>query len=881
MNRHKKHIYKILLMVFMLCVFALWDGQSNVNAANISFREEINKGIRESVAKINDTNYSYAYIGNLNIPASGKAVLTDYVNSLERFDGLYWVDSCRGVSYSEDNSIITHVWVNVKLKYKNSDRTINKEQAAIDGKAFYDRLENEGWRVLLKERIYERALKASLTYTYNGFVVEYDDMYIPENEIKEIEKYVLSLRSYPEFYWMKTAQLEHPKVAVYADTKFLGSGGYIDFEKVNEGYEKYIIDMIELQADIQSLNYQMDDKMTDVEKVLAIHEWVVRECEYDYQNYLNGTIPMSSYAKEGVIKNHIAVCNGYTLAMNYLLEKYGVNYYKVDSDDMNHTWNVVEINGEYYHVDSTWNDLGKDENDEGRFYHKYFLKSDEEFTDLKHYGWNGNLICDDSGSFAGYIFRVYATSVNSFSYYDGYWYFVSWAGNITKAKIDASDPSVFKDYTENVVNAFMYYNDYYVATTRYVYKINMITGEEEIVFDIKEHSTIGGYIVEFTLKDRTLKIEGTEGAEYIKLYSENASISIQKEELLLGIGKTKKIKFDSTNVASEEIAWISMAPDIVSVDKYGKIMGLIKGSTYVYAVIDNMYVKCEVVVEENVVEPLVVELQADSLNVAKGDVITFTANGQGGSEEFLYSFIMYNEENGTWYRFGDFSEHDTLIWLATTTASRTFYVEIKDSEGEIVRSEGIRITVEAINELKVNIETDKNILINGQNVNIKAVATGGYGNYTYSFLMYNVTKDSWYRFGDYKETNQLIWQAQSCDKRIFYVEVKDGRGNVVRSEGVEINISEAIIFTPKLIVNDTVASLGDQLEFCANVDGNPEGITYSFLMYNAEKDCWYRFGDFSSNNILSWTVSGNRVFYVEARDDNGVIKRSEGVKITI
>lgn len=62
---------------------------------------------------------------------------------------------------------------------------------------------------------------------------------------------------------------------------------------------------------------------------------------------------------------------------------------------------------------------------------------------------------------------------------------------------------------------------------------------------------------------------------------------------------------------------------------------------------------------------------------------------------------------------------------------------------------------------------------------------GGSSPYTYSFVVYNESSDSWYRY-DFGTSNMLSWKATSKGTRVFYVEVKDKTGKVVRSSGINI-----------------------------------------------------------------------------------------------
>lgn len=103
----------------------------------------------------------------------------------------------------------------------------------------------------------------------------------------------------------------------------------------------------------------LTDGMSDRDKVLALHDWIVNNTRYDYDNYLANTIPDISYHKEGVLLNHIAVCAGYSEAFSYLAKLAGLRCEYVTghvTSGGGHAWNRVEIDGVWLYVDTTWDD---------------------------------------------------------------------------------------------------------------------------------------------------------------------------------------------------------------------------------------------------------------------------------------------------------------------------------------------------------------------------------------------------------------------------------------------------------------------------------------------------------------------------------------------
>ena len=128
--------------------------------------------------------------------------------------------------------------------------------------------------------------------------------------------------------------------------------------------------------------------MSDIEKEIAIHDYIVLHTAYDYDNFLKDTIPDDSYSAYGVLFHGIAVCQGYAYAAHLLLELTGIDSQIVigTADGISHGWNKVKIGNEYYNLDVTWDDPVPDE--EGRLTYSYFNVTDKEL--MKDHIWDNS-----------------------------------------------------------------------------------------------------------------------------------------------------------------------------------------------------------------------------------------------------------------------------------------------------------------------------------------------------------------------------------------------------------------------------------------------------------------------------------------------------------
>ena len=105
---------------------------------------------------------------------------------------------------------------------------------------------------------------------------------------------------------------------------------------------------------------------------------------YSYDNRLyndpNNSDYQESYYFTSLLNYSTGVCQAYSELFYLLCIRAGVDCQIVygDSNGVGHAWNLVELDGDYYHIDVTFDDPIPDR--AGRVYYDYFCLTDSELS---------------------------------------------------------------------------------------------------------------------------------------------------------------------------------------------------------------------------------------------------------------------------------------------------------------------------------------------------------------------------------------------------------------------------------------------------------------------------------------------------------------------
>ncbi len=93
---------------------------------------------------------------------------------------------------------------------------------------------------------------------------------------------------------------------------------------------------------------------------VALDQYIVKNCKYELDNKVhkgNRVVYKGRRAAYSVFVNKVAVCEGYAHAAQFALRYFGVPCLYVYGDaDGAHAWNLVQLGGDWYQYDLTWND---------------------------------------------------------------------------------------------------------------------------------------------------------------------------------------------------------------------------------------------------------------------------------------------------------------------------------------------------------------------------------------------------------------------------------------------------------------------------------------------------------------------------------------------
>ena len=132
------------------------------------------------------------------------------------------------------------------------------------------------------------------------------------------------------------------------------------------------------------INSNINEQTNNYDKIKLFHDHIIKNTKYDVDNI------DESYTAYDLITTGKSICGGYSDIMSIYLNKLGIQNYKITSE--NHIWNLINLDGVWYHLDMTWDDpVASDGNQ--YLLHNFFMISTNELykLDSVEHNFNSNV----------------------------------------------------------------------------------------------------------------------------------------------------------------------------------------------------------------------------------------------------------------------------------------------------------------------------------------------------------------------------------------------------------------------------------------------------------------------------------------------------------
>lgn len=221
-----------------------------------------------------------------------------------------------------------------------------------------------------------------------------------------------------------------------------------EYDEALEVYEQGVENIVDL----------VDNDWSDLEKILFVHDYLAVNFEYD--------TTYRYYDAYHFFQLKTGVCEAYTETFVAVMKELGIKVSFVQSEEINHIWNLVELNGIWYHLDVTHDDPTPDYL--GFVSHSNFLLSTagmlaEKMTNGTGSTGTGDWVFGVSDTIGDeYDTYFWQDAVSPFVEVDGVWYYLdaeglkTWDGSRNGS---ASTAVAYENLRIDVVGGYMLYPD--------------------------------------------------------------------------------------------------------------------------------------------------------------------------------------------------------------------------------------------------------------------------------------------------------------------------------------------------------------------------------------------------------------------------------------
>ena len=168
-------------------------------------------------------------------------------------------------------------------------------------------------------------------------------------DIKQLNEVISAYKNdHPEVFWLRSE---------------------FKYGEDENGYTIVSLEYLLSGSDLVTARQKFDDTLnqalsgapqgaSDFELEVYANDYLVSNCVYDNEAAITDKIIANENDAYGALVDKKAVCEGYARAFQLLCNKLGIDCINISgtANGEPHVWNNVELDGEWYEVDVTWND---------------------------------------------------------------------------------------------------------------------------------------------------------------------------------------------------------------------------------------------------------------------------------------------------------------------------------------------------------------------------------------------------------------------------------------------------------------------------------------------------------------------------------------------
>ncbi len=518
-------------------------------------------------------------------------------------------------------------------------------------------------------------------------------------------------------------------------------------------YDEY--DIAAFDTAVEDALSGINSSMTDLQKAIHLHDYLVINCKYN----TSSSLTKEAFNAYGAMVKGTAVCQGYALAYKYLLEKAGIASYMVTSDTMDHAWNMVKLDGKYYHVDVTFDDPLADR--VGYVRHRNMFLSDAGIAEKSHEDWvvtYKNTKVNYAATSTTYDNAFWMDVISPLIIKGNYIYYINNTERAIKKRSmsTGSETVLYNDFEKwcSVDGKYIWNNVFsglfligerlYFNSPDYIYSIDLNGANGRV--ETNKLSTTAGYVYGSACFGGSIKYAlhsnyTTSGTETLQtatlLNGDGISVSkvvLSQSAVTLGKGKTTTLtaKVYPSYVSGTAVTWTSSNSKVATVQN-GVITAVDGGSCNITAAAGGVSASCQVTVRYKLKNPVFSPVAGTidkgntvTISVESGATVFYTTDGSkpattvsGKTKQYTEPIIITKDMTIRAIAVRENADNSDVVTAAYTACTNNLVID----KSSIILTEGETTTL-MIKELPTT-KTASDVSFSSSNGTVLSVDASG------------------------------------------------------------------------------------------------------------------------------------------------------------